>query len=153
VLDNADDVYQLDLDPAVSDAEAAFNAAIARTEAHPSARRIEAISGRITAPVLSLHNLGDLFVPFGMEIDYAEDVARWGRSDLLVQRAIRGVLHCDFTDAELIQAFDDLVTWVEDGVRPEGDPVLDPAAVAAPDYGCRFTDPTPGAHLLAAPCP
>ncbi|MEM9035072.1 MAG: hypothetical protein AAGD18_10810 [Actinomycetota bacterium] len=153
VVDNSHDVYQLDLDPAVSDEEAAFNDAIARVTAHPSARKNEAITGRISDPVLSLHNLGDLFVPFGMQIDYAEDVASWGREHLLVQRAIRGSGHCDFTLAEYEQAFADLVTWVEDDVRPEGDPILDPAAVAAPDYGCRFTDPTPGAHLFAAPCP
>jgi hypothetical protein len=71
----------------------------------------------------------------------------------VVQRAIRGVNHCGFTPTELVTAFSDLVLWVEAGVVPEGDVVPDPAAVADPEYGCRFTDlATPGGHILATPC-
>jgi hypothetical protein len=88
-----------------------------------------------------------------MEVEYEQNVSARHRSSLLVQRAIRGVSHCGFTTAEYEQGFADLVAWVEDGTKPEGDAVGDPAAVAAPDFGCRFTDPTPGAHLLATPCP
>lgn len=114
---------------------------------------IPVVTGRIPVPVVSLHNLGDLFVPFHNQVEYARDAARWGRGDLLVQRAIRGVGHCDFTPAELVTAFADLVTWVEDGTRPAGDVVLDPAAVAAEGYGCRFTDfATPDGHEFATPC-
>ena len=58
----------------------------------------------------------------------------------------------DGATARVHPAFADLVTWVEDGVRPAGDDVSDPAAVADPDFGCQFTDQTPGAHLLATPC-
>ena len=68
--------------------------------------------------MLTLHNLGDLFVPFKMEIDYAQRVAANEASDLVVQRAIRGVGHCDFTPQEMITAFEDLVRWVEEGVKP-----------------------------------
>ncbi|MEM9714091.1 MAG: hypothetical protein AAGA17_17860 [Actinomycetota bacterium] len=153
VVDNTDTVYQLDLDPAISPEEQALNDGIVRTAQDAGARRTEAITGKISDPVLTMHNLGDLFVPYAMQIDYAEDVASFGREHLLVQRAIRGSGHCDFTVAEYEQGFADLVRWVEDGVRPEGDVVLDPAAVAAADYGCRWTDPAPDAHFFAAPCP
>ncbi len=153
VVDNAHTEYQLDLDPALSPEEIELNEGIARVSQDRRARVFEPITGRISDPVLTMHNLGDLFVPFGMEIDYAEDVASWGRDHLLVQRAIRGAGHCDFTVAEYEQGFADLVAWVEDGIRPEGDDVLDPAAVAADDFGCRWTDPTEGAHFFAAPCP
>lgn len=159
VLDNTDTVYQLDLDPALSPAEQDLNDDIFRVAADPNARaarrlaNVPPISGNITRPVLSLHNLGDLFVPFHNEVVYAGEVAAHGASDLLVQRAIRGVGHCDFTPTELVTAFADLVAWVEFGVKPAGDVVLDPAAVAAPDYGCRFTDFATGTHLLPAPCP
>jgi hypothetical protein len=80
-------------------------------------------------------------------------VAARGNSDLVVQRAIRGVGHCDFSTTEYETAFADLVNWVENGVRPAGDDVGDPAAVADASFGCQFTDPTAGAHLLPTPCP
>ena len=100
--------------------------------------------------MLTMHNLGDLFVPFFNEIEFAERVERNGDPDLLVQRAIRGSGHCDFTTAEYVEAFEDLVDWVELGEPPAGDEVLDAAAVAAADYGCAFTR---GDHLAASACP
>ncbi|RQW98500.1 alpha/beta hydrolase family protein [Micromonospora inaquosa] len=106
----------------------------------PTLTEVPRISGRPTAPVLSLHGLGDLFVPFSMEQAYATDVARHGRSRLVVQRAIRATQHCEFTPAEAGAAWDDLVSWVRTGKRPAGDTVTDPAVVARPDYGCRFSD-------------
>ncbi|MEV1145954.1 hypothetical protein [Micromonospora sp. NPDC049799] len=106
----------------------------------PTLTEVPRIAGRPTAPVVSLHNLGDLFVPFSMEQAYARDVAKHGRSRLVVQRAIRAAQHCEFTPTEAGTAWDDLVSWVRQGKRPAGDTVTDPAVVAAPDYGCRFTD-------------
>ncbi len=129
-------------------AEREFNRAIPR--AHPEAnvnprlpqglRFVPLLEGRIEAPVLTLHNLGDLFVPFSLEQIYARRVARQGDGHLLVQRAIRSPLHCDFTAAEESAAFTALVDWAERGAKPRGDRVLDPKAVAAADYGCAFTD-------------
>ncbi|MEW9553213.1 hypothetical protein [Nonomuraea sp. NPDC050783] len=130
--------------------------------ADPAARRtarltqVPAVSGRIDVPVLSLHDLGDGFVPFSMEQYYRADVARHGRSGLLVQRAIRAAGHCEFSDAEAGAAWDDLVRWERTGRRPPGDDVSDPLALAAPDYGCRFTDPSArstGTRPLYPPCP
>ncbi|MDG9674394.1 hypothetical protein [Micromonospora sp. DH14] len=106
----------------------------------PTLTEVPRIAGRPTAPVLSLHGLGDLFVPFSMEQAYATDVARHGRSRLVVQRAIRATQHCEFSPAEAGAAWDDLVSWVRTGKRPAGDTVTDPAVVARPDYGCRFSD-------------
>lgn len=57
-----------------------------------------------------------------------------------MQRATRDYGHCAFTPTELVTTFVDLVKWVEAGVKPAGDDVLDAAKVAAPDFGCRFTD-------------
>ncbi|MBM0240017.1 hypothetical protein JNW88_28150 [Micromonospora sp. ATA32] len=106
----------------------------------PALTEVPRIAGRPTAPVLSLHNLGDLFVPFSMEQAYARDVALHGRSRLVVQRAIRAAQHCEFSPAEAGAAWDDLVSWVRTGSRPAGDPVTDRESVAAADYGCRFSD-------------
>ena len=156
---NTDVFYDTDLDPGPSnDLEIALNEEVVRVHPDRYARRgvdvpSPRLRGDIRVPVLTMHNLGDLFVPFNMETEYYAEVASQGRLDNLVQRAIRGSGHCGFTTAEYEAGFADLVTWVEDGVRPAGDAVGDPAAVAAPDFGCTFTDPTPGAHLFAAPCP
>ncbi|MDH3303229.1 MAG: phthalyl amidase [Acidimicrobiia bacterium] len=156
VVDNTDAVYQVDLDPAISDFEAQLNADIARVAADPQARTEHGlrnpppVTGDLRMPVLTMHNLGDLFVPWHNEIAYANDVAAHGKSDMLVQRAIRGVLHCDFTDAELIEGMSDLIDWAQTGVRPDGDMVLDPAVVADPNYGCNYTR---GGHPFGTPCP
>ena len=112
------------------------------------------ITGDIRVPVLTLHNLGDLFVPVHNEIEYARRVADRGNSDLLVQRAIRGVNHCGFTPTELVTAFAELVAWVEFGLKPAGDNWLDPTEVADSEFGCTFTDfVTPNGHVLPTPCP
>jgi hypothetical protein len=113
---------------------------------------IPRVDGRPSIPVLSMHDIGDLFVPFSMEQIYAQRAAAHGRSSLFVSRAIRGTGHCDFTLPELQQGFDDLVGWVDSGHRPAGDAILDRRAVAASTFGCRFTI---GTHptFLAPPCP
>lgn len=152
--ENLDTVYQFDFDPALSAEEQAFNDEIIRIAADPQYRHPNglggvpgsgsvspAISGDINIPVISMHTLGELFVPFHMEQIYARRVAEHGASDLLVSRAIRDTRHCGFSTTEQEQAFDDLVGWVEDGVKPAGDDILDPAKVADPDFGCQFTTP------------
>jgi hypothetical protein len=152
VYDNRNRRYQLDDNPRQSSAEAMLNELILRVRRDRGVnvqvplklQRIPEITGRISIPVLSVHNLGDLFVPFSMEQIYARDVARQRRSEFLVQRATRSILHCEFSGEELIQTFDDLVRWVEDGVRPAGDNVLDPEIVADPAYGCAFTTGSSG---------
>jgi pimeloyl-ACP methyl ester carboxylesterase len=156
-------VYQFDDDPALSSEEEAFNDQIVRVAPDRRYRTRHGlmwgsgssprIRGRINIPVLSLHTLGDLFVPFSMEQVYARRVAMHGKSGLLVQRAIRDMNHCGFTIEEQTRAFDDLVKWVKYGVRPAGDDVLDPAVVAAPNYGCRFTEGLSPLRIALPTCP
>lgn len=124
----------------------------------PRLTQVPRIDGKPRVPVLSLHDLGDLFVPFSMEQEYAKDVANNGRSELLVQRAIRAAQHCEFTPSEAGTAWDDLTAWVRTGQRPAGDDVTTPAIVAEPDYGCQFSDAAAyaagvGTRRLYAPCP
>jgi hypothetical protein len=158
-VQNSDVFYDTDLIPGLSNpTEEALNADIFRVTADTNARKhgnvpSPELRGKIKVPVLTMHNLGDLFVPFHMETEYQDAVADSGKSDLLVQRAIRGVNHCGFSTAEYEAAFADLVNWVENDVRPAGDNLADPAAIADPNFGCVFTDQTPGAHILPAPCP
>jgi len=144
-VDNSDAVYQFDTDPTLTTAEQALNDDVLRVMRDPQAlhpnglANIPVVNGDLPIPVLTLHTIGDLFVPFSMEQVYAQRASEHGASDLLVQRAIRDFGHCAFTGMELITGFVDLVNWVENGIKPAGDDVLDPAAVAAPDFGCAFT--------------
>jgi hypothetical protein len=145
-VQNSDVVYQFDTNPAQSGAETVFNGTVQRVTADPQGRRnnglanVTPTTGDLRMPMLTLHTLGDLFVPFHMEQEYARRVAANGRSSNLVQRATRDYGHCAFTAPELVTTFVDLVKWVEGGIKPAGDDVLDPAAVASPNFGCKFTD-------------
>jgi hypothetical protein len=98
---------------------------------------LQPMTGRIQRPLLTLHNTGDLFVPIGLEQSYRTKVEQAGSADLLVQRAVRREGHCNFTMEERARAFDDLVTWVEQGLRPEGEDLSGELRQA----GLRFTSP------------
>jgi len=93
--------------------------------------------GRIERPVLTMHGTGDLFVPIHLEQVLRTAVNAANRDQLLVQRVYRIAGHCGFSVPEQSRAFDDLVHWVRDGVRPEGDTVFGDLR----DAGRRFTDP------------
>ncbi len=93
-------------------------------------------TGRITVPVLTIHATGDAEAPFSLEQAYRRRTLAAGTSQLLVQRAIRWPGHCSFDGTEREQAFDDLVAWIERGVKPDGDDVL---AADVSKLGLRWT--------------
>jgi pimeloyl-ACP methyl ester carboxylesterase len=141
-------VYQFDADPALTPGERAFNESIFRASGNAAAanpRRTDGVrwiplaTGQFDIPVVSIHTLGDLFVPFAMQQIYARRARDQGSDRWLVQRAIRGPAHCQFAVEEEIAAFDAMVRWETQGIKPEGDDVLDPVIVANPQYGCTFT--------------
>ncbi len=107
-------------------------------------RWIPKTNGEFKIPVVSLHTLGDFYVPFSMEQIYQKRVAAKGNSTWLVQRAVRGASHCDFTSAEQAETLDAMLKWEQGGAKPAGDDVVTPATVAAPTYGCTFTRNTLG---------
>ena len=111
-----------------------------------SPAELPAIHGDPGIPVLSVHGIGDLFVPFSMDQQYDAMMVAHGQGGLFVGRAIREVTHCGYTTSELSSAFSALVSWIHTGKRAAGDNILRPKTVASPLFGCRFTDPTPGAH-------
>jgi hypothetical protein len=149
VLDTDAFTYVIDGDAAGS---AALNVSAQKLTAVADANRLRTdglrwvpkINGEFKIPVVSIHTLGDLFVPFNMQQVYQKRVAAKGNSTWLVQRAIRGVTHCDFTVAEEVDAFEAMVKWERDGVKPMGDDVVTPATVAATNYGCTYTKNTLG---------
>ena len=152
IVDTTGVVYQLDADPALPDEEWLMNAMILKvtptTDVNPRGtdglRWIPKVFGKFDAPVVTLHTLGDLTVPFSMQQIYKRRAAVNGSDQWLVQRAIRSPGHCDFTIAEQVEAFEALVNWEQLGVRPAGDEVLNPGVVANSDYGCAFTRNTMG---------
>ncbi len=149
VLDTRAYTYTIDGDVAGS---AALNSSAQKLTPAPDANRLRrdglrwvpAINGEYKIPVVSIHTLGDLFVPFSMQQVYARRTAAKGNATWLVQRAIRGASHCDFTVAEQVEAFEAMARWERDGVKPGGDDVLTAATVAAPTYGCTYTRNTLG---------
>lgn len=149
VLDTTDISYEISGD---ADATAALNDSVQVLTPDADANRLRTdglrwipqVNGEFSVPVVSIHTLGDLFVPFSMQQVYARRAAANGSDGMLVQRAIRGGSHCDFTVAEQVAAFEAMVRWERDGIKPAGDDVLDADTVADADYGCTFTDNTLG---------
>jgi len=147
VQDNSTAVYQIDSDPALSPDEVVLNATVLRVTQDPQGRHpnglanIPPILATFRIPVLTIHTIGDLFVPLSMEQIYRLRAADQGTANLLVQRAIRDHNHCGFAVLEEEAAFADLVNWVTNGVKPAGDDILTPAVVADPKFGCQFSVP------------
>ena len=147
VVDTRGVRYRFDAPEAVV---AAFNASIGKSTPVTDANRLRRdglrwlpkVQGDFSVPVLTIHTLGDMYVPFGLEQNYLAHATAKGHAGLLVQRAIRAPGHCDFTVAEQARAFADLALWVEQGVKPGGDDVATASTVANPAYGCTFTNNT-----------
>lgn len=164
IYDNINREYRwTDSDPMSVDEEN-FNDQIDRASADPGVnplrndgvRWIPLVQGDFDVPVLTMHTLGDFYVPFRHQQLYRERAIENGSGDMLVQRAIRAPSHCDFTGTEISTALVDWLTWVNGGSKPDGDEVLDPAVVADPAYGCDHTvdDGTQNRAALSLPaCP
>ncbi|GGL16260.1 alpha/beta hydrolase [Deinococcus radiotolerans] len=147
IYGNATTSYRWTSGSAPTAAEAAFNAGILRVtpDQNPNPARsdrvrdLPRVNGEISVPVLTMHTTGDFYVPFKHEQLYRAAVNAAGNGDRLVQRAIRAAGHCEFTAAELVEGFTDLVKWEAGGAKPAGDDVTTPAVLADPNYGCAFT--------------
>jgi hypothetical protein len=159
VTDNTSTFYKFSTSPGHSDpVSRALNEQVLRVarsvpfSTDPTATELPDVTGTPGVPVVSVHGIGDLFVPFPMEQDYARLADSHGQGDLFVSRAIREVGHCDYNQPELQSAFAALVKWIHTGQRAAGDRILDRKAVASPTFGCRFTV---GTHLFfqGAACP
>lgn len=74
--------------------------------------------GDLSDPFLTLHTTRDPLVPFRMEERFREKVEAAGSADFLVQQSVDEFGHCTYGEDRLLQAFADLVLWVEQGVKP-----------------------------------
>ncbi|PTA67837.1 alpha/beta hydrolase [Deinococcus arcticus] len=147
IYSNVGTTYRWTAGATPTEAEKLFNASIVRVGAAPDAnparpgsvRWLPRVNGEVSVPVLTLHTTGDFYVPFRHQQLYRAAVTAAGNGDRLVQRAIRAAGHCEFSPAELTEAFADLVKWEATGMKPAGDDVTTASVVADPAYGCRFT--------------
>ena len=73
---------------------------------------------------MAIHETGDFRVPFRLQQDYRRHVEEAGASHLLVQRAVPQPGHCGIENSVRQPAFDDLVSWIENGIEPAGDDIL-----------------------------
>jgi hypothetical protein len=137
---NANAVYFVD--PGLGLTSAALQDGVRRidhhTEVYEQYEETRPLSGQIERPMLTLYNTADYVVTFSNSQALQRAVNAAGKSDLLVQRIIRAPGHCNFTAAEITTALTDLVTWVQTGVRPDGDDVL---SKDLRDAGRKFTNP------------
>ena len=88
-------------------------------------------------PLLVMHTTGDGFVPISLMAEFGARAEEAGNGDMVSMRAIRSAVHCGFSASEVETALDDLVAWVEDGVKPPGEDL----SGALDDAGLRFTSP------------
>jgi pimeloyl-ACP methyl ester carboxylesterase len=120
------------IDPGLGVAEDELNAKVRRIAPAEGARSQSAnpalaeLTGRITVPVLAIHETGDARVPWSNQQAYRRRTVAAGTAHLLVQRAVRWPSHCGFDGEMREQAFDDLVAWMEKGIKPDGDDILAP---------------------------
>jgi pimeloyl-ACP methyl ester carboxylesterase len=122
----------------------ALNKNVRRKKGDPEFRGVSSpyeeivpFDGKIERPLMTMHGTGDLYVPVFLEQTLKGAVHAAGNDKLLVQRLYRIGAHCQFSQPEMIKAFDDLVKWVREGIRPEGDEVDGSLEKA----GLKFTDP------------
>jgi hypothetical protein len=151
VVDTRNTVYRFASlpDQPLTQAEVTFNNTIFQITPNASAnglrddglRFIPKVNGNLykAIPVVTVHTLGDLFVPISMEQIYKRRMIDNGFGDQVVQRAVRAPGHCDFTAAEFANTLDAMITWEQTGMKPAGDDFLTPTTVASPQFGCQFT--------------
>ncbi|MDQ3809606.1 MAG: lysophospholipase [Chloroflexota bacterium] len=134
--------FHIDAGLGLSDED--LNASVRRFAPAPEARSRELnpvfadLTGRLSAPLLTIHTTGDAWVPMRLEQEYRRKTIAAGTEHLLVQRATQHPGHCDFSAGERQQAFTDLVGWIERGIRPAGEDVL---AADVSTLGLRWTLP------------
>ncbi|HEY2396439.1 MAG TPA: alpha/beta hydrolase [Rudaea sp.] len=80
-------------------------------------------SGKLTRPLLALHDTADPLVPASSAAEYALLTRRSGHADNFVQQFVNKEGHCVFTPQEIGHAFDEMVDWVHDGKRPPSGPL------------------------------
>jgi hypothetical protein len=75
-------------------------------------------TGDLRIPMITLHKTRDRLVPFRHDSVYQAAVDVAGRSANLLRRSQDSFGHCDLGVPTMMQNFNDLVSWVNTGVKP-----------------------------------
>ena len=75
-------------------------------------------TGNLRIPMITLHQQRDRLVPFRHEAAYLAKVTAAGKTANLLQRSQNDYGHCELGTAAMMQSFNDLVSWVNTGVKP-----------------------------------
>jgi hypothetical protein len=99
-----------------------LNTKVKRYAASPQARaylvRHYTPSGRLGRPMLALHTIYDPIVEISQLAPYDRRVQAAGAGQNLVEQVVNREGHCNFTGAEVGDAFDEMVRWAHGGPRP-----------------------------------
>ncbi len=91
---------------------------VAKKKARKYLRRNADYTGRLNAPMLTLHTTFDGLVITNGEHAYADTVNAKGYGDLLAQAYVTGDGHCTFTPEQLFTTLYAMEAWLATGVAP-----------------------------------
>jgi pimeloyl-ACP methyl ester carboxylesterase len=75
-------------------------------------------TGEIDKPVLALHTMYDQLIPARMAIvPYENKVQQKGNQEYFTVKYTNGQGHCNFTEKQTGQVFDELRAWVQSGIK------------------------------------
>ena len=125
-FDNRNMVYY-GTNPASSASDYELNEKVKRYAAVPQARaylvRHYTPNGRLGKPMLALHTIYDPIVQLYQLGIYEHEVQAAGAGENLVQQIVDREGHCNFTQEQMGDAFDELVRWTHGGLKPAPGPV------------------------------
>lgn len=76
-------------------------------------------TGTLLIPMITFHKTRDRLVPYRHETAYLGKVTAAGQTDNLVQRSQDSFGHCDLGVSEILSNFQDLLGWVNTGIKPD----------------------------------
>jgi pimeloyl-ACP methyl ester carboxylesterase len=119
LFDNTATIYNSVLIPALNDF---VNASVSRYTATDDAlawldNNYEP-TGNLLIPMITFHKTRDRLVPYRHEAAYLAKVTAAGETANLLQRSQDSFGHCDLGVPDIVSNFQDLVSWVNTGIKP-----------------------------------
>jgi pimeloyl-ACP methyl ester carboxylesterase len=106
------------LNPILENLNANVNRFVSTSDAEKYLNHWFTPTGELKRPFVTLHTTLDPAVPHFHEEAYEQVVALAGSSNWLIQIPVERYGHCEFEDFEVLEAFLELVTWVETIANP-----------------------------------